>query len=277
VQDLVSLAEVLSGQRVDTDLGLAPVDEEAVEGAWAKLQAKYPQDFASSPLNALAWHSRQLQARPGEGQWEGQWEAAIWHADQLASHALSRLAVADTDGYRNACGQLLRRLLYSLPPNVLEVPGFKDSIVWACVLSPNALGVQSQTDLKQWLETRLAADKGNHLSARTLGAALLRAGKFENAVQQLQNAAVLSPETATPRLLLAIAHHHLGQTDEARRYRDEGVQRLEQMVRNKPLWAALSWQERLSAELLRREAEELVKGAAGPPAASKKPNVPAKE
>jgi WD40 repeat protein len=272
VQDLVSLAEVLSGQRVDAGPGLTPVDEETVEVSWANLQAKYPQDFASSPLDAVAWHSWQVRACHDEGEWE----AYIWHADRLGSHALLRLAVGDTDGYRNACGQLLQRLLSS-PPNLLEVPAFKDSIVWACVLSPNALGDRWQPVLKGWLESVLAADKRNHLSARTLGAALLRAGKFERAVEQLQKAAALSPETATPRLLLAIAHHHLGQTDEARQYRDEGVQRLEQMVRNKPLWAALPWEDRLSAELLRREAEELVKGAAGPPAASKEANVPAKE
>jgi Flp pilus assembly protein TadD len=87
----------------------------------------------------------------------------------------------------------------------------------------------------------------------TLGAVLHRAAKHEEAVTELSEAVKLHPEGGLPvtYLFLAMAHHRLGQADEAKQYLDRAVKASE---KNQPV----VWMNRLEWQLLRREAEQLI-------------------
>ena len=60
---------------------------------------------------------------------------------------------------------------------------------------------------------------------------------------------------------LAMTHHRLGHADEARQWLDKAVQKIEQAQQEGQATsggAALAWNRRLTLQLLRREAEELL-------------------
>jgi tetratricopeptide (TPR) repeat protein len=101
--------------------------------------------------------------------------------------------------------------------------------------------------------------------AMTLAAALYRANRFGEAIQRLNEVNAGLPQAATKTtayspaytwFFLAMAHHRLGHREEARRWLDKAIQRTEQETRNE----SLHWNRRVTLQLLRREAEELVPG-----------------
>jgi Flp pilus assembly protein TadD len=213
----------------------------AVRGEWHKAAADY----------ACAW-----QGDPNVD------PLGLWYP-----HTLLRLAVGDGRGYRQACRQLLDGL-YGFPDPTDDF--FASRSVWACVLAADAL--DDYAPLLDLAEKAVTRARNNYACARALGGALLRAGRPEAAVQQLQEALSLQPGASSASLLLAIAHHRLGHADEARRWLDKAVQRTEQVLRQRPKNAGLDatdlapdelpWNERLSLQLLRREAETLIRGPA---------------
>jgi tetratricopeptide (TPR) repeat protein len=80
VEDLVALAQCLSGQRFDASDRLTALEADAFMKTWPNLRGKYPADFAVSPTaERLPWHRHQaedcLQAQ--------EWLAALWHLDRL--------------------------------------------------------------------------------------------------------------------------------------------------------------------------------------------------
>jgi Flp pilus assembly protein TadD len=101
------------------------------------------------------------------------------------------------------------------------------------------------------------------LAARHLGAAYLRAGKVEAAIDELTRAAMLRKHTPVPWLLLAIAHHRAGHDGEGRQWLIKAQQFLDLAQKNPDaavdggniVWNRLSWSERLKVQLFRREAE----------------------
>src|SRR5262249_48840296 len=77
----------------------------------------------------------------------------------------------------------------------------------------------------QLAERAVAASKNRYEELNTLGAALLRAGRYQEAVARLKEALARRGKSDKPldELLLALAYHHLGQADEARRWRDRAA------------------------------------------------------
>jgi Flp pilus assembly protein TadD len=99
-----------------------------------------------------------------------------------------------------------------------------------------------------------------------LGGAIYRAGRFEEAVQRLEEAAGVPPPggSALHPFWLAMCHARLGHAEEAQQWLDKGDRWLEQALQRQPGDAAsglLPWGQRVSLQLLRREAEALI----GPP------------
>jgi tetratricopeptide (TPR) repeat protein len=135
-----------------------------------------------------------------------------------------------------------------------EEPLTAYTLAWTCVLATQA--VADPTRPVQLAERALAKDANDPAYHDTLGAALYRAGRFPEAVRQLGEASTLKPNPKTsPRyawLFLAMAHHRQGNTDEARRWLDKAVHGLDSELAETP------WNRRLTLQLLRREAEELV-------------------
>jgi uncharacterized protein HemY len=95
-----------------------------------------------------------------------------------------------------------------------------------------------------------------HENVNTLGAALYRAGRFDAAVQRLNEAVKLAGKDGSSYdfLFLAMAHHRLGHTAAARQWRDKAVQRIGQNKR-------LDWEQRIELPLLRKEAEGMIGSA----------------
>ena len=93
----------------------------------------------------------------------------------------------------------------------------------------------------------------------TLGAALYRAGRFEEAVRHLDEGIQARGDGGDPRgfAFLALAHHRMGHRDEAKRW-------LDKLAAYQPKAGAdFSWDD-VEILILRREAESLILGS--PPA-----------
>ena len=174
-----------------------------------------------------------------------------------------RLAARDIEGYRKACGTLLQLV------GTTDDPATANDVAWTVVLARDALPNYDQA--VQLAEKAVAQAPGNFNYLRTLGAVLYRARRFDAAVEKLNEAAkdpLPSGEfsNAFNWLFLAMTHHRLGHTDEARRWLDKAVERIDRLSHEMTGAAAdvprLSWEERTTLDRLRREAEALVQGAA---------------
>jgi tetratricopeptide (TPR) repeat protein len=170
-------------------------------------------------------------------------------ASTWSSHALLRLQRGDQEGYRKACARIIDR--FGTSTNAREA----NNIAWTCALGPEAL-----PDLKPAVELARLAVRANVRDAgirNTLGAILYRAGQYKEAVAELNKAIKLNQKggTAADFLFLAVAHHRLGQADEARQWLDRARQELE---KNPPV----HWSVQVEFQLFRREAEALIEGPA---------------
>jgi tetratricopeptide (TPR) repeat protein len=107
----------------------------------------------------------------------------------------------------------------------------------------------------------------HHLGGYVLGAALYRAGKFEESIECFEKEAKSFQPRAWEWSFLAMAHRRLGHDAEARRCLREAVQwidaanaRTEDNLRlTEPAWA--DSHEPVMVPLLLREAQELVNGS----------------
>jgi tetratricopeptide (TPR) repeat protein len=92
----------------------------------------------------------------------------------------------------------------------------------------------------------------------TRGAVLYRAGRIEEAIQQLEKttkrfedpgADKVASSAAYPWFFLALAHQRRSNADEARRCLDKAIELADQEMKNQ-----VPWNRKLTLELLRREA-----------------------
>ncbi len=79
VEDLVKLAQLLSGYRVDETGGFRPLERSTLMQDWDLLKRKYPATFTDSAAEVLAWHEHEATA--SEQAWN--WWAARFHLDFL--------------------------------------------------------------------------------------------------------------------------------------------------------------------------------------------------
>ncbi len=77
--DLILLAHLLSGSRVETSGALVPLTPKEFRDAWQALRQKYPEDFVASDREVLAWHRREADDCEAKEVWD--W--AIRHLDRL--------------------------------------------------------------------------------------------------------------------------------------------------------------------------------------------------
>jgi WD40 repeat protein/Flp pilus assembly protein TadD len=175
----------------------------------------------------------------------------VWHA-----HALLRLTAGDERGYREACTKMLERCSRTEDPN---------GMAWVCTLLPDAL--PDMTPVVKLAEEALAKGPRKRTYLNTLGATLYRSGRYDAALQQLDEALQATKGKASPYdwLFLAMAHQRLGHTDQARCCLAKAVQRLgelEQATKTEGAAASVSlqWFQELELRQLRREAEATVNG-----------------
>jgi serine/threonine protein kinase/Flp pilus assembly protein TadD len=178
--------------------------------------------------------------------------------------ALLCLRAGDADGYRKICADMLKRW------------GTSDSLtLWTCVLAPNAVG--NPLALASGAAKTARTEPRPMQVANTLGAALYRAGRYDEAARQLTWANTLNPDPYRTSLILtwfflAMTHHHLGHALEAQQWLDKAIQATDRALDPSAKPAASpardatdpaggippAWTRRLTLQLLRREAVELL-------------------
>jgi len=117
----------------------------------------------------------------------------------------------------------------------------------------------------QWADQAVFSDR-SPWALHVLGLAQYRAGQFDQALQSFTKANDKTWRYADLNWFgLALVHHRLGHPDEARQCLDRGVQWLEREGPPDPgQRGKLQPQDWLEAQLLRREAEEMLKTKPGP-------------
>src|SRR5262249_47737404 len=80
--DLVLLAELLSGRRIDDSEALTPLPPKALAAAWQALRTRYPTGLGLGTLSheaLLAWHQGQAE----QCERDEDWSAAVFHRGRL--------------------------------------------------------------------------------------------------------------------------------------------------------------------------------------------------
>jgi tetratricopeptide (TPR) repeat protein len=208
--------------------------------------------------------------------------ASAWQPRNLSTLAIlaaARLAAGDEMGYRATCHRLYSRFgnleatrrslfgpallfaqgLQPLSPSLLLTEAFvqRERAAWANDMAFTACvvpfsGIEPK-GLAAVAARALASDSAGVFSREAYGAALYRAGNYQEAVKQLQEAVRLQGLGGNnwSKLFLALAYQRLGLADKSREWFDKAK-----------LGTQASWTERLIYQRLRLEMIELGKTAA---------------
>jgi serine/threonine protein kinase/tetratricopeptide (TPR) repeat protein len=170
-----------------------------------------------------------------------------------------RLLLNDPQAYRMVCRAVWKEF------GQTKEPTEANQVVWLLVLEPDC-GVPAKSVVGLAERSVAGMEKSpnyaNYLN--TLGAALFRAGDFPKAVKRLTeaNEARSNKDNAIDDwLFLAMTQARLGNTAEARKWLDRASKWIDAVLKEKPKegTAPLSWSRRMELQLLRKEAEALVK------------------
>jgi WD40 repeat protein/serine/threonine protein kinase/Flp pilus assembly protein TadD len=158
-------------------------------------------------------------------------------------HALARLMTSDAAGYSRLCRELVAA--------AGTAPDFASAhtVVRVCVLCPGSVDdYAGVVRLAERMMHETYGIKRRQLNALSgLGAALCRAGRYQEAIDRLHEATSARGDRGVPQdwVFLAMAHHRLGNACEARMW-------LDNVPAYTPVEGALDW-ELLETEVVRRE------------------------
>ena len=240
---------------------------------WHRRGVSYLQ--LGEPNKAVADYSKAIELDPNDsGRWitrantsssMEQWNKAITdyskaieldpnNANCWYFNSLAYLGMGDTEDYRNRCAQMLEHF------GQTQEAAAAHWVAWTGALAPDAVeNMESVVELAE-----LAIEKGEQTdqNRNALGAVLYRAGRFDEAVQILSDLASEweqgreLPTQTSPAytwFFLAMAHHQLGNADQAQYWFDKGLERTEEELQDTP-----AWNRKLTLELLREEATKLL-------------------
>jgi serine/threonine protein kinase len=178
-------------------------------------------------------------------------------ANALYLMALAQLRLGDKAGYRATCKALVDLPVQSWDDVLRSRP------IWPVCLAPSALDDMSR--LVKRAEEFVAGTslKNRHFGLYVLGAALFRAGDYERAAQQLEEAIDAYPNVPEfgrdtinyQTLLLAMTRWNQGREDEARKL----LTKAQSAVDKELQFSSTNWGRRTSLELLLAEAQALIK------------------
>ncbi len=249
------------------------------QGRWADVMAKLDRRIDAAPDDTMARVLR-ANARAEQGQWAkaiDEFEAAIkldqgFNPEALYFIALAHLASGQDEEYRHTCA----RMLLKVPIEFDAAP----SVVGACWVAPEAvndLTVVAATAAmlhSARVATNARLKKGRPLAETQsdLGRTLYRVGKFDEAVQQLEEAVKMQARgdfsTFFDLAFLAMAQARSGHPEEANRQLAEAKKVLEKVAAPDAMPAP--WHVRVAVDRVRNEAETLVQ----PAEAASKPTTP---
>jgi serine/threonine protein kinase/Flp pilus assembly protein TadD/thiol-disulfide isomerase/thioredoxin len=231
---------------------------EALEKAVAHLLGKGPAALPDPLVLAHARFSIRL------GHWD---EAAAEYAQaDLLSRPLNEdtfayaclfLIRGDSEGYNRFCQGMIQRAAKTEDAYEVYV------LARSCAMARES--PVDPTRAVRWAKQAVSSDSLAWY-IHVLGLAQYRAGQFDQALQSFEESKVKRWNYSGLNWFgLALVHHRLGHPDEARRCLDEGIQWLE---REGPPSAErptkLQAQDWIEAQLLRREAEEMLKTTRSP-------------
>jgi len=167
--------------------------------------------------------------------------------------AVAHVAAGDVAGYRQAGTAMVERF------EKTEDRDTAANVLLVCVLRGDTL-----PDMARLLPLTRVADPIWHWGTWVRGAALYRAGRYEESVRSFETAAKMYRPRAWDWCFLAMAHHRLGHAEEARRCLVEAARWIDEANREelddptstRPGWG--SWHEGVVYPLLLREAEALL-------------------
>lgn len=197
----------------------------AAAGRWDEAAAAYKTAFESGNRSPMDWSRR----------------------------ALLLLATGKAEGYRTACRDMVEHFAPPLPSAV------EDTVAWACVVGGDAT---ADPDGIVRLAEAAVSGRKDYYALNTLGAALYRAGRFEEAFATLERSVAAHASGGTPHdwVFLAMTCQRLGRLEEARAW----IERFDRDQAARGGSAAGSWTEPLELRVLRDEAGTLL---AVPPSA----------
>jgi tetratricopeptide (TPR) repeat protein len=168
--------------------------------------------------------------------------------------AVAHFAAGDVNAYRQTCAAMLKRF------EKTEDRRTAGNVLQAVVLMDDTL-----PDMARLLPLTRVADSLWHWGTWARGAALYRAGRYEESVRCFDTLAKLYRPRAWDWCFLAMAQHRLGHADEARRCLAEAARWIDDANRHegddlgatRAAWGA--WHEPVVSQLLFRQAEELLR------------------
>jgi WD40 repeat protein/serine/threonine protein kinase/tetratricopeptide (TPR) repeat protein len=222
-------------------------------GLWGRAEAAYADAIRARPFNRAARDALVL------------FHAARGHLDRAAATlaeavrlnpddpALGRhlgvalLASGDRAGWRRSTAALLDRF------GATNNPRAANEVGRACALGPAATADPGMPVGLADISLRRAPAWAKPLYLNTLGAALYRAGRFDDAIRRLEEGVQARSGASEPQdwAFLAMAHHSLGHGDEARRW-------LARLREHQPSADPARFWDELEIRLLRSEAEAVV-------------------
>jgi WD40 repeat protein/tetratricopeptide (TPR) repeat protein/predicted Ser/Thr protein kinase len=293
VAEILSLAGLLSGSRVDETGGLVPLTLDELTAVWNQLRAAYPESLACPASDVLAWHEREALTCERRTNWAG----ANLHLSRLiaarsaAPDLFARRAEARAElGAWSEAADDFRRAIelgsdrpgvwghYALVPLAQgDIPGYrrvraamldrfldskdagtKIQVAWTCAVCDDPEGWPAEA-LRMAREAA-ATKPPNDDYIDTLGTVLYRAGRYDEAVLKLGEAIELHDGEGTARqfLFLAMAQGRLHCADSAREFLEKADRKWAEVSSPHPGPSAppspIRWHNRLLFQYLRQEA-----------------------
>ena len=205
--DLILLAQVLSGHRIDATGGVVPLDAGVLHTTWQALRSKYVETFTPSAREILAWHRREAE----DCEVLAEWTAAIWHLERLIEAGPTQTSFRVRRD-RAQAEQFAER--YSADALRLNEAS------WEVVRRPNAQPAAYLLALgRAEAACRINPKSGVYLN--TLGVAQYRVGRFREALETLSrseklNTVALGRCDPSDLAFQAMAQDRLGQTEASR-------------------------------------------------------------
>jgi WD40 repeat protein/tetratricopeptide (TPR) repeat protein len=256
-ESLADFSAAIEAGADDAQTWFERADAHARLGRWREAADDLTEAEKRSPDTAVIFHRR---ARANAAR--GEWQKALADLEKLTrapvyayrEHALILLHLGRAGDYRNACSRWAERLSGSI--DVREVA----ALLEVCSLAPDAPPLKA---LLSRFNLTMVAGESAVAVLRGVGAGLCRAGEHLEAVRLLRRPSLLQRRDTLTALLLGLASHGLGQADQARGVLSQAAAWMDESRYTTPevaeaiglaRWDALAWEERLSMELLYREA-----------------------
>jgi serine/threonine-protein kinase len=232
---------------------------DAERDQWQRLWVDVAALHAADPLDPLAHAARREWDKAARCYKRSQERDPTDGGHFWFEYAALLLLSGDRPSYKGACAHMIEKCGKNGGPRAYHMAR-------ACTLAPDAVAEPSLPGRLAEKELQVSAKQFWSLTEQ--GALAYRAGRFQEAVPFFEQSLKADPmpgRAVVNWLWLALANHHLGKSEEARRWLDKATEWLDRYREAMPPRAeeelGLHLHNWLEAHVLRREAEELIRPA----------------